>query len=346
MDDQQWMLIQEGNWHIAKSDLDGDNNWNETDGNTPGFQQGDRKDGNEMPRTRTMMSVARVIPVLLILLGFAGECQARMFDPQLGRWTRRDPLGYIDGMNSYEYAVSSPQNARDALGLDVGCTPTLAWCRRGDLMYIHGGEDERWNYQKRNGVTTDFRIEYRLELLTRASDTGVTVTAKFSYKHRAFPAFLHGTVTSVNSWTFEGEGNPPNCEIRKTALVQEGRKAIGIDLEFLDGTHRAQGSIWVKNTSMVVPATTRTEMYLLDSNRYDGSGMALGASGGVDLNISVWYNDNWKFVTRDSAETTVPVPSWIWTTNADLNRNVYNCDAGPPPSEFGKPILPGTRAAM
>ncbi|MBX3403604.1 MAG: hypothetical protein KF699_09370 [Phycisphaeraceae bacterium] len=35
----------------------------------------------------------------------------------LGRWTRRDPLGYVDGMNSYAFAISSPTNNRDPQGL-------------------------------------------------------------------------------------------------------------------------------------------------------------------------------------------------------------------------------------
>ncbi len=31
----------------------------------------------------------------------------RVYDPHLGRWTQRDPLGYVDGMSLYEYIASS-----------------------------------------------------------------------------------------------------------------------------------------------------------------------------------------------------------------------------------------------
>jgi RHS repeat-associated protein len=41
----------------------------------------------------------------------------RTYSPRLGRWLQRDPLGYVDGVNMYEYVASSPTNFIDALGL-------------------------------------------------------------------------------------------------------------------------------------------------------------------------------------------------------------------------------------
>ena len=54
----------------------------------------------------------------------------RVYDAELGRWTRRDPLGYVDGMGLYEYVESQPLVKTDALGLhgcsDCGaCTETV-----------------------------------------------------------------------------------------------------------------------------------------------------------------------------------------------------------------------------
>ncbi len=49
----------------------------------------------------------------------------RVLEPHLGRWMRRDPLGYVDGMGLYEYVLSSPTSSTDAPGLasNRGCTP-------------------------------------------------------------------------------------------------------------------------------------------------------------------------------------------------------------------------------
>jgi RHS repeat-associated protein len=41
----------------------------------------------------------------------------RCYSPELGRWMQRDPLGYVDGVNAYEYAGASALSARDPLGL-------------------------------------------------------------------------------------------------------------------------------------------------------------------------------------------------------------------------------------
>jgi RHS repeat-associated protein len=37
----------------------------------------------------------------------------------LGRWTRQDPLGYVDGGSLYEYVRGGPVNLRDSLGLQA-----------------------------------------------------------------------------------------------------------------------------------------------------------------------------------------------------------------------------------
>jgi RHS repeat-associated protein len=43
----------------------------------------------------------------------------RTYSPRLGRWLQRDPLGYVDGVNLYEYARSMPTFFVDPFGLAV-----------------------------------------------------------------------------------------------------------------------------------------------------------------------------------------------------------------------------------
>lgn len=52
-----------------------------------------------------------------MLAWFVPTAHARWYDPQTGRWLQRDPIGYIVGMNKYEYVVSNPLIHTDSYGL-------------------------------------------------------------------------------------------------------------------------------------------------------------------------------------------------------------------------------------
>ncbi len=45
--------------------------------------------------------------------------RARYYDPTIGRFTQRDPKGYIDGINRYAYAINNPVNYTDPRGTSV-----------------------------------------------------------------------------------------------------------------------------------------------------------------------------------------------------------------------------------
>jgi len=45
----------------------------------------------------------------------------RVYFPEIGRWSRRDPAGYVDGMGLYNYVRLSPVNTHDSLGLVTSC---------------------------------------------------------------------------------------------------------------------------------------------------------------------------------------------------------------------------------
>jgi RHS repeat-associated protein len=51
------------------------------------------------------------------LAGSKYHVRHRVLDAELGRWTRRDPLGYVDGMGLYEYVHSQALGRTDPSGL-------------------------------------------------------------------------------------------------------------------------------------------------------------------------------------------------------------------------------------
>jgi RHS repeat-associated protein len=53
--------------------------------------------------------------------------RARHYDPQHGRWLQREPLGYVDGMNLYEYVESNPSRSTDPTGLNLRRTAPEAY---------------------------------------------------------------------------------------------------------------------------------------------------------------------------------------------------------------------------
>jgi RHS repeat-associated protein len=58
----------------------------------------------------------------------------RVYDPSLGRWLTRDPAGFVDGMNLYEYCAGSAIDAMDPSGLEL--------CPEWHHMLPQGGETE------------------------------------------------------------------------------------------------------------------------------------------------------------------------------------------------------------
>jgi RHS repeat-associated protein len=55
--------------------------------------------------------------------------RARSYDPLYGRFLQRDPVGYVDGMNLYEYVQSYPTMKRDPTGM------IMMKCVPGDSYY-------------------------------------------------------------------------------------------------------------------------------------------------------------------------------------------------------------------
>lgn len=62
----------------------------------------------------------------------------RVLESELGRWTRRDPLGYVDGMELYQYVRGNSVGFTDPYGLQFYIPDPLSPggdVRRGDIPY-------------------------------------------------------------------------------------------------------------------------------------------------------------------------------------------------------------------
>jgi RHS repeat-associated protein len=64
----------------------------------------------------------------------------RVYLSRLGRWTRRDPLGYVDGVSLYGYASHAPVFHRDPTGLSCQCGNLDVLCFHENGAYFVGPE--------------------------------------------------------------------------------------------------------------------------------------------------------------------------------------------------------------
>ncbi|MCW5757856.1 MAG: hypothetical protein KIT54_11525, partial [Phycisphaeraceae bacterium] len=103
----------------------------------------------------------------------------RVYKSDLGRWVQRDPAGYVDGANLYEYARSSPVVGKDAQGLKYQlATHVLHSGLAGDSRYYwysdciqDAGIENCWVYALRQrGSSRSPRGLTRRDQLTDCKD--------------------------------------------------------------------------------------------------------------------------------------------------------------------------------
>jgi len=75
-----------------------------------------------LPHRKSPMKTLRILLLTAItIFVFTGVASAH-YDPNIGRWLNRDPIGENDGGNLYHFCLNSPDNFVDFLGLKVRVT--------------------------------------------------------------------------------------------------------------------------------------------------------------------------------------------------------------------------------
>ena len=66
------------------------------------------------------MPMRRMLILMIAVIGMFGSDAFAIYAPSTGRFMQRDPIGYKDGMNLYQYVKSNPMKYRDPMGLNAG----------------------------------------------------------------------------------------------------------------------------------------------------------------------------------------------------------------------------------
>ena len=76
----------------------------------------------------------------------------RFYDPDLGRWLNRDPIGEAGGLNLYGYVENDPINLWDPLGLDAIVLNDMNGAgRQGHSAVLVGNNQTGWSYYSKDG---------------------------------------------------------------------------------------------------------------------------------------------------------------------------------------------------
>ena len=141
-----------------------------------------------------MKTIRILLLTALTILAFTSAASAH-YDPNIGRWMSRDPIGENGGLNLYEYVGNNPTNQIDPLGLDK---LTLKYDLTDDSNYVHADEDKSF-------------VAYLQNL--------VHVRPFVSGKGKHFSSVFDNAKTKVGK--YDPEGKDCNC-IKLLVIVTHG----------------------------------------------------------------------------------------------------------------------------
>ena len=81
------------------------------------------------------------------------------YHPGLGVWVERDPKGYVDGPNVYQYEMSNPANNLDPFGLSTDINTFNEGLAH---YYSGGGADVTWGETAINGIKRNYKYRWMI----------------------------------------------------------------------------------------------------------------------------------------------------------------------------------------
>ncbi len=226
--------------------------------------------------------------------------RARSYNPKLGRFMQRDPLGYTDGVNVYEYCLSNPQNKIDPLGLescspkDFGCTK-LNWKKtfvdKSDVPlgalgpFIIKGSlkvEGEFDSETCTHCCKDCSIkEYGYISLTVTADASVSATAGWKIFELEFYGKMHASG--------KGKLEYDLCKKEKGDLCVDLKGSITVGV-------RASASIVIATVYAGGEATGTCTYTICVSGKSSGPSCSL--SGRLYVGYTSWFGDDewdiWK----------------------------------------------------
>ena len=134
----------------------------------------------------------------------------RYYSPTLGRFLQKDSLGYVDGMNMYEYVGSEPANALDPLGLSPLIYP-VSLAATGGQNEKSPAETERKRWEKVNekvsvGKYMDTWLKYLGAKLDYKNKSKIAMTEECKKKIKC----IIRAISWIESRHGNGTGNFPS----------------------------------------------------------------------------------------------------------------------------------------